>query len=346
MTLFKPSDASNAGVGLASTEPSMLVIAKEYRARNWSIIPLLPGAKKPLVRWKPYQDTAPSDVLITDWWTRFLDAGICLILGPVSGIVAVDVDSSEAEQVLFDLLGGEPKTRKTISGSMKPGKAHYLFRCPNFPTNAKYTPLHKSLELRGHGGYVVLPPSLHPSGNRYAWADPEAEIAELPPALADIWRNNPRFGGRNDSSRRDRPFEAASPQSPIIVPNSSRTLLSLLRLGGLAKSTRDWLFGRFAHADNWNQRLFIAACDLAGHGVGFEAAEPLLLRGAQPDTTDDEQTARRTIRSAFSQVRRPLSEISGQGRADEVQSSHRGNGGSTIRIIRPRRLSQTLRVEG
>lgn len=324
----------------------MLAIAREYAALGWSIIPQKSGDKKPRVRWKAFQETQPSDFHIADWWTRFLDDGICLILGPVSGIVAVDVDSLDAERVFFELLGGEPKTRKTLSGSKRPGKAHYLFRCPDFPTNAKYTPLHKSLELRGHGGYVVLPPSLHASGNRYEWADPTAVIAELPPALAEVWRSNPRFQIRDQSSRRDRPLEAVNPQCPIVTPNSSRTLLSLLRLVGLAKSTRDWLFGRFSHADSWNQRLFVAACDLAGHGVSLEAAEPLLLRGARPDTDTDEQSARRTIQSAYSQARSPLSLLAGEHRPEAERSNQLPEGGNVIRIISPRRLSQPLRVEG
>ncbi len=346
MTIFKSDDSSNAGLGEDCIGPSILAIAREYAAQAWSIIPQKSGDKKPRVRWKAFQETQPSESQITDWWTRFLNDGICLILGSVSGIVAVDVDSLDAERVFFELLGGEPKTRKTLSGSKKPGKAHYLFRCPDFPTAAKFTPLHKALEFRGHGGYVVLPPSVHPSGNRYEWADPTVVIAELPPALAEVWRNNPRFQIRNKTSRRDRPFGTASLQSPIVASDSPRTLLSLLRLGGFAKSTRDWLFGRFAHADNWNQRLFVAACDLAGHGVSLEAAEPLLLRGAQPDTNTDEQSARRTIQSAFSQARSPLSLLAGGHRAEEDQPNQSPDGRNVVRIVSPRRLSQTLRVEG
>ena len=346
MILFKPCDASNAGVALASAEPSMLAVARSYLSLGWSIIPQRPGDKKPRVRWKEFQEVRPSDTQISDWWTRYPHDGICGILGPISGIVAVDVDSLEAEKVFFELLGGEPNTRKTLSGSRKPGKAHYLFRCPEFATAAKFTPLHKQLEFRGHAGYVILPPSVHPSGNRYEWADPTAVIAELPPALAEVWRNNPRFQIRNKSSRRDRPFGAVSPQCPIVTPNSSRTLLSLLRLVGLAKSTRDWLFGRFSHADNWNQRLFVAACDLAGHGVSLEAAEPLLLRGARPDTDTDEQSARRTIQSAYSQARSPLSLLAGEHRPEAERSNQLPEGGNVIRIISPRRLAQPLRVEG
>ena len=355
MAYSSASSPDRFGDSMATTVPlsqcsdaaqqSMLEIARTYAEQGWSIIPQSSGAKKPLVKWKPFQDTPPSEALITDWWTRFLDAGICLILGPVSGVVAVDVDSLEAEKVFFGFLGGEPKTRKTISGSQKPGKAHYLFRCPGFPTTARYTPLHKELELRGHGGYVVLPPSLHPSGKRYAWAEPTTEIAELPPALADVWRNNPRFQVRHEPPQRH-PLGAEIPQSPIVAPNSSRTLLSLLRLGGLANSTRDWLFGRFAHSSGWNQRLFVAACDLAGHGISLDAAEPLLLRGAQPDTPRDEETARRTIQSAFSQTRTPFAPFSAGQYSEPPQRIQPPESGNVIRIISPRRLSQTLRVEG
>jgi len=265
-------------------------------------------------------------------------------LGPVSGVVAVDVDSPEAERIFFDLLRGEPKTRKTLSGAKKPGKAHYLFRCPTFPTTARYTPLHKQLEFRGHGGYVVLPPSLHPSGNRYEWADPKVEIAELPAALAGVWHANPRFQERGRTAHRESNVVADQQSHPVARSDVSRSLLSLLRLIDLAPSTRDWLLGRYAHADNWNHRLFVAACDLAGHQVRIETAEPFLLRGAQPDTPADDQAARRTIQSAFSQPRQPLSHIVGAYTPTDAQPEQVAVGGNSVRIIRLGRLSQPLRV--
>ena len=70
-------------------------------------------------------------------------------------------------------------------------------------------------------------------------------------------------------------------------------------------STREFLAGKYVNGPNWNDRLFRAACDLAGRGVPQEEAEPLLLAGAQPWDETNADVARQTITSAFSQSREP-----------------------------------------
>ncbi|GAI63041.1 unnamed protein product, partial [marine sediment metagenome] len=45
----------------------------------------------------------------------------------------------------------------------------------------------KGLDLRGDGGYVLLPPSKHPSGIRYEWIlSPEEELADPPGWLLSL----------------------------------------------------------------------------------------------------------------------------------------------------------------
>ena len=282
---------------------AMRNFAMHYRQLGWSIIPQRPGGKSPLVRWKPFQESPPTFAGVERWWAQWPEAGICLILGPVSGVVAVDVDSEPAHHAFRELLGGEPQTLMTLSGSRLPYKAHYLYLVPEFATKARFTPLHPQLEFRGHGGYVVLPPSLHKSGNRYAWVDPRVPIAPLPERLAAVWCRNPRATLQAPSA------------PPLLVNNAQhqsgggfpdRWLRNLPDNALLAKSTVEWLRGKFAQDGGWNARLFKAACDLAGLGLTQESAEPLLLQGASPNNTDDEQRARATIRSAYAQPRQLL----------------------------------------
>ncbi len=329
----------------------MLEFALYYLSMGWSIIPQRPGDKKPLVKWKRFQELPPDRAQVEEWWTRWPDAGICLVLGSVSGLVAVDVDSSEAERVFFELQGGEPTTLKSLSGSRKSSKAHYLFHCPDFPTTAKYTPLNKQLEFRGHGGYIVLPPSLHHSGNRYAWSEPLQPIAALPEALDAVWRANPRFAPKTPRPSRRRPnlrIDSGATDAPdIIAQDEPASLITILRLAGLADSTQKWLIGCFSHQAGWNQNLFCAACDLAGLGVPMEEAEPLLLYGARPDTAADEQQARRTIQSAYAEPRIPLREYAAMNgtlalrNPPKVVSDHDG-----VRLLGPLRLRRRLNGKG
>ncbi|NQU26417.1 MAG: bifunctional DNA primase/polymerase [Candidatus Nealsonbacteria bacterium] len=263
---------------------NMLDIALAYHSRGWSVVPQDPGAKQPCVRWKPFQDRPPTEDELAAWFAQWPQAGLAVVLGPVSGLLVVDVDGTEAHDVLIERLGREPLAPKAISGSRKPNRYHLFFRCPDVPTKAKATPWHAKLEFRGKGGIVIIPPSLHPSGNRYAWADGRSPD-DLPlPELAGAI------------------VAALQPPRPLPPPTPS---VGNVDIEDASPSTRAFLTGAYADGPAWNDRLFRAACDLAGRGMTREAAEPLLLAGARPWDEANVEIARRSIESAFSEPREP-----------------------------------------
>jgi hypothetical protein len=251
-------------------------------------VPQLPGAKQPCIKWKEFQERVPTVEEMTRWFTHWPTAGLALVLGPVSGVFVLDVDGPEAHAALVTRLGGEPVAPKALSGSRKPCRYHLFFHHPELPTKAKATPWHPKLEFRGKGGIVIIPPSLHKSGNRYAWAagrsPDDLSFPELPPAL----------------------LAALQPATPR-VPGRSRTAATVTVPQGIDASprTREFLSGVHANGPGWNDKLFTAACDLAGRGLDLEEAELLLLAGAQPWNRSEEELACRTILSAFSQPREP-----------------------------------------
>ena len=264
--------------------PCLLPDAKAMLERGWSVVPKRPGAKQPCVKWKPYQDRLPTSAELDAWFEQWPDAGLAVALGPVSNLFVIDVDGPEAHQVLLEKMGAEPIAPKAISGSRKPFRYHLFFRHPDIKTKAKTTPWHPQLEFRGKGGIIVVPPSLHPSGNRYAWAEgrslDDLPLPELPrsilDALAPVRRNIP------------------PPPTIEVVGDVDAS-----------PATRQFLSGIFANSPGWNEKLFLAACDLAGRGMAIEEAEPLLLAGAGPWNSTEEDSAKRTIQSAFSQLREP-----------------------------------------
>jgi hypothetical protein len=245
---------------------SALAMALDYLHRGWCVLPQRPGEKHPCVKWKPFQLQRPSAEEVRAWFQQFPDAGPLVLLGPISQLFAIDVDGPEAHQALLDHLGEEPLAPKVLSGSGKPFRYHLLFRCPQVATGPKKTPWHPQLEFRGEKGLLVLPPSLHKSGQRYRWApgrslddvalsDPPVPVVEALARLAQPQRLN---GTSYSAKPLDRSAVNASP------------------------STRRFLAGEFANGPRWNDRLFHAACDLHGRGISREVAEPLLLGGAQP----------------------------------------------------------------
>jgi hypothetical protein len=172
------------GEGLAADPNTGLGSALDYLGRGFAVVPQRAGAKKPCVRWKDYQGRLPTQDEVSDWFThRFPDAGVAVVLGPVSNLFVLDVDGPEAHAELIARLGGEPVAPKVLSGSGKPFRYHLFFRHPGVPTRARITPWHPKLEFRGHKGIVVLPPSLHKSGVRYRWA-PGRSLDDV--ALPDV----------------------------------------------------------------------------------------------------------------------------------------------------------------
>jgi len=247
------------------------------------VVPQRPGDKKPTIRWKPYQNAMPSVADLQSWFRQWPSAGLAVVLGPVSDLFVIDVDGPEAHAALMRHLGAEPLVPKALSGSRKPHRYHLFFRCPDGVTKAKATPWHPQLEFRGQGSIVVIPPSLHKSGNRYAWAPGRSPVdlplPEVPSPILAVLQKKLR----------------SRPAAPVPVPDGLH----------VSASTRRFLTGRYAEGPRWNDRPFRAACDLAGRGVPHETAEPLLLAGARPWDESEREKALRTIHSAYSQTRAP-----------------------------------------
>ena len=110
----------------------------------------------------------------------------------LSNLVVIDVDKQEKGgkdlQKLIDVYGELPQTVEARTGS---GSRHYFFKNPGFPvkcvTGLKLGNYSLSVDIKADGGYVVLSPSLHQSGDRYEWihSPVDTKIAELPEKWID-----------------------------------------------------------------------------------------------------------------------------------------------------------------
>jgi hypothetical protein len=157
------------------------------------VVPQLPGQKQPAIKWKPYQERLPTADEVTRWYRdRWPDAGLAAVLGPVSRLLVIDVDGYEAHRALVARLGAVPTAPMALSGSGEPYRYHLYFRHPAVDTRAKITPWHRQLEFRGRGAVVVLPPSLHRSGNRYRWAEGRKKQGEAESTADNLRRERPR----------------------------------------------------------------------------------------------------------------------------------------------------------
>jgi len=137
---------------------------------GFSLIPLAPCGKKPLVKWSEFQTAKPDWSQIEQWQVEYPDANIGIVTGIVSGIFVVDFDSHEAFQEAQDRGLGAGVIAKSGRGY------HVYYRHPEWTVKTT-TEILDHVDIRSDGGYIVAPPSVHESGSTYDWVDDPTGIA-------------------------------------------------------------------------------------------------------------------------------------------------------------------------
>lgn len=151
----------------------MLNWALKYQRLGMSVIPLKPGEKTPLLpSWKEYQNRRPTEAEILAWWTKCPNANVGIVTGLISGVAVVDLDGPEGLKQAESL--GLKSRVSSITGRGK----HLWYRTESVISNAVRT--YPGIDIRGDGGYVVAPPSLHPNGQRYRFVN-ALQLGTLPP---------------------------------------------------------------------------------------------------------------------------------------------------------------------
>ncbi len=145
--------------------------------------------KHPRIRDWVTQATSDEHV-VRDWWKRLPTANIGIATGAVSSVVVLDIDPRHGGDASLARLtakhGALPSTVEATTGG---GGRHLYFAHPESQVSNKVN-LDTGIDLRGDGGFVVAPPSLHASGQRYEWK-PGHSPEELSPALPPTWLLKP-----------------------------------------------------------------------------------------------------------------------------------------------------------
>ena len=165
---------------------SVLAAALDYLSRGWSVVAVQPKAKRPMVRWTPFQSAPPAPAEVEQWYRHWPDANVGIVTGAVSGLVVLDVDAGHGGGESLAALEREfSPLEPTVECRTGGGGRHLYFRHPGveMPNRAGFRP---GLDLRGDGGVVVAPPSIHPSGNPYRWVAGRSP-GELAPAPLPRW---------------------------------------------------------------------------------------------------------------------------------------------------------------
>lgn len=169
--------------------------ADRYLELGWSIIPILADTKKPAITWTELQQRQPTEEEVASWFddgvpdgrggiTTFFGLGV--ITGAISKLVVLDCDNSDAlAYALSEAALWSPLGTKTTRGQ------HIYFKHPGNGERVSNKaggigldwPDVPGLDLRGDGGYVVVPPTVKFDGDgkflhRYAYTVPDVELLD------------------------------------------------------------------------------------------------------------------------------------------------------------------------
>ncbi len=108
---------------------------------------------------------------IAKWLKKCPDANIGIRTGAESGIFVVDDDGNEGRDNLEALqmkYGELPDTWKARTGR----GGHRYFKHPgDIKIQCSTSQIAHKIDIKGDGGYVVAPPSVHILGKRYEWEE-------------------------------------------------------------------------------------------------------------------------------------------------------------------------------
>lgn len=183
-TSYVNSSFSNGLVGISAKAPSgngddtaepneRLAQVLRLAARGFRLFPCRPGSKIPQI--KAWQDKATCEAArLSKWFEKFKGCNWALATGEESGIWVLDVDSDAAGAAMMRRFHSHcyigPETLCVVTGRQF---GHHLYfshpKCARIANKAGIKGWHEDLDVRGAGGYVMVPPSI--------WSD-DAEKAK------------------------------------------------------------------------------------------------------------------------------------------------------------------------
>ncbi|MGD0186966.1 MAG: DUF927 domain-containing protein [Roseiarcus sp.] len=198
--------------------------AVEWKHRGYNVVPRKAVDKKyPGVKWREFQTHQVTEAELAQWKPMFTN-GVGFITGAISDVIVIETDGLAGETVL-DLFEHEhgpiPETLIIRSGSQRGFHRHFRHPGHKVKTTANEN---IKVDVRGDGGFCVLPPSLHKSGGRYEIVH-DAEPAELPPGLLDFIETKAREADETDTAASGAQGE---PKDMVPADSGARDVLGIL----------------------------------------------------------------------------------------------------------------------
>src|SRR6516162_259501 len=163
----------------------MLAAALKYARHGTPIFPVDPADKSPLCA-HGFHDATANERQVRRWWRRWPNAMIGMPTGPRTRIWVLDVDAeliaTHPMARLYAIHGPLPNT---AASDTPRGGMHFFFRWDGANIRNSIGKLGPGVDVRGVGGYVVIPPSVRSDGKAYCWNTTNTKAAEAPSWLVE-----------------------------------------------------------------------------------------------------------------------------------------------------------------
>lgn len=215
----------------------MTQTAIDYARRGWAVFPCKPKAKEPATP-HGFKDASKDPATIAEQFERMPSANIGIATGTASGVWVLDIDPRNGgDESIRKLAADGLDLGETLTAITGGGGLHYFYRVNGAPVRCRSN-VWRGVDVKGDGGYIVAPGSIHPSGESYEWMN-ESPIIDAPDWLIQAVTAEP-----------------AKPE-PIAKPSSGdtgKTLAAILEI----KTTDN---------GDGSKRLYTAACRCVEHGL-------------------------------------------------------------------------------
>jgi hypothetical protein len=140
-----------------------------------------------------HEKATTDEAQVREWWTMNPRAGVGIVTGSVSGVWVLDIDG-DAAQEWYDEQVKQHGLVHTLGVKTARG-AHLYWRYPEGVTIRNAQRMAPGVDVRGEGGYVCAPPTVHRSGHVYAWVTTDGFTREMAPApswLLELVKERPK----------------------------------------------------------------------------------------------------------------------------------------------------------
>lgn len=163
--------------------------------RGMAVFPLAPGSKVPVAGTHGCRDASSDADVARVRWAKTPNANVAIATGARSNCWVLDIDGAEGRTSLDRIEAEHGKIPLTVSAETPGNGLHLYWRWhgdgPEIRNSAGRVAPH--IDVRGEGGSIVAPPSIHPNGGRYRWARNGAQgIADAPDWLVKLALPPPR----------------------------------------------------------------------------------------------------------------------------------------------------------